>query len=253
MRGEVETALFRSDWDAPEALFVGLKAGYNQAHHGHLDLGNFEIDALGVRWARDLGSDDYNLPSYWSYEQGGTRWTYYRLSSFSHNVPVLGGKNQDANAVAKLTQFQSNETRSFAKVDLTEAYAAHAEKAIRGVAMAGNRSAVLVQDEFEIENSCEVLWGMTTDATITLEKPRLAQLSLQGKQLTARVLSPAGAAFSVESSEQSPPQKRNKGVSRLVIRLPEIEGQLTIAVLLSPNWQDGDTVKNVAVTPLEEW
>ena len=117
LRGEVETALFRSDWDDPEALFVGVKAGYNQAHHGHLDLGNFEMDALGVRWARDLGGDNYNLPKYWSYQQGGTRWTYYRLNSFSHNVPVLGGENQNANATAKMTRFESSETFPFAEVD----------------------------------------------------------------------------------------------------------------------------------------
>ena len=39
--------LFRSSWGDPNAIFVGIKAGYNQAHHGHLDLGNFEMDALG--------------------------------------------------------------------------------------------------------------------------------------------------------------------------------------------------------------
>ncbi|WP_197171765.1 heparinase II/III domain-containing protein [Novipirellula aureliae] len=253
LRGDVETALFRSDWDDPEALFVGVKAGSNQAHHGHLDLGNFEMDALGVRWARDLGSDNYNLPEYWSYQEGGTRWTYYRLGSFSHNVPVLGGKNQNANALARLTHFQSNEAFPFAQVDLTDAYAAYAAKALRGVAMTDNRRAVLVQDEFEIESPCQVLWGMTTDATITLENPGLAHLSCKGKQLTARILSPAGAAFTVESAEQLPPQKRNEGVSRLVIRLPETKGPLTIAVLLSPQWKDGVSIKNVAVKPLEEW
>ncbi|MEP4077337.1 heparinase II/III domain-containing protein [Haloferula sp.] len=253
LRGEVETALFRSDWNDPEALFVGVKAGYNQAHHGHLDLGNFEMDALGVRWARDLGGDDYNLPSYWSYQEGGTRWTYYRLGSLSHNVPVLGGKNQHAEAVARLTEFESSEAFSFAKVDLSEAYAADAEKVLRGVAVVGNRRAVLVQDEFEIANPCEVLWGMTTDATITLGDSGLAHLRLKGKQLTARVLSPAGATFTVESAEQAPPEKRNKGVSRLVIRLPDTKGALTVSVLLSPEWEDGNSVKKLEFKPLSEW
>ena len=46
-RGPVEVAVFRSAWDDPEALFVGVKAGYNQVNHGHLDLGNFELD---VSW-----------------------------------------------------------------------------------------------------------------------------------------------------------------------------------------------------------
>ena len=85
-RGPVEVVTMRSGWDDPNALFVGIKAGYNQVNHGHLDLGNFELDALGVRWARDLGSDDYNLPGYWEAKRGGQRWSYYRLNSASHNV-----------------------------------------------------------------------------------------------------------------------------------------------------------------------
>ncbi len=253
LRGQVETALFRSSWNDPNALFVGIKAGYNQAHHGHLDLGNFEMDALGVRWARDLGSDNYNLPGYWQYREGGTRWTYYRLNSFSHNVPILGGKNQDANAVAQLTRFESREAFSFAEVDLTQAYAAHANKALRGVAMVGNRRAVLVQDEFEIKATCDLLWGMTTDAKIALESPDVARLSLEGRELVARVLSPANARFTIESAEQTPPQKRNQGVSRLVVRLPETKGKVTVAVLLSPEWQDGVSVKDLALKPLQAW
>ena len=91
--------MFRSAWDDPAALFVGVKAGYNQVNHGHLDLGNFELDALGERWARDIGSDDYNLPGYWSGGRGGKRWSYYRLGSESHNVCMLGGAQQDPRQV----------------------------------------------------------------------------------------------------------------------------------------------------------
>ena len=253
LRGEVETALFRSVWDDPQALFVGVKAGYNQVHHGHLDLGNFEMDALGVRWARDLGADSYSLPDYWSYQEGGTRWTYYRLNSFSHNVPVLGGKNQNANATAKMTRFESGETFPFAEVDLTEAYDAYARRVLRGVALVGNRRAVLVQDEFKLVKPCEVLWGMTTDAAITLEKPGVARLRLKGRELSARVLSPSGAEFTVESAEQAPPQKTNKGVSRLLVRLPSAKGNTRIAVLLAPEWQNGVSLRKTPVKPLEEW
>ena len=35
------------------------------------NLGNFELDALGVRWVRDLGADNYNLPGYWDKKRGG--------------------------------------------------------------------------------------------------------------------------------------------------------------------------------------
>ncbi|MFC7337901.1 heparinase II/III family protein [Haloferula chungangensis] len=253
LKGEVETALFRSAWNDPDALFVGVKAGYNQAHHGHLDLGNFELDALGVRWARDLGADDYNLPDYWSYREGGMRWTYYRLGSLSHNVPLLAGNNQNANAVAELKRYRSGEPFSFAEIELSEAYSSHASKARRGVALVADRRAALIQDEINVHAPCELLWGMTTDATIELGNADTARLTLEGKTLIARVLSPEGARFAVESAEQDPPQKSNKGVSRLVIRLPEAEGKTTVSVLLSPVWDEGGAVEGVEINALDEW
>jgi hypothetical protein len=251
-RGPVEVGVFRSSWET-DALFVGVKAGYNQVNHGHLDLGNFELDALGVRWARDLGSDNYNLPGYWDKKRGGKRWSYYRLNSASHNVPMLGGEDQDALGKSSFIKFKSGEPDGFVLVDLTEAYQKFAKKVTRGVAMIGKRRAVLVQDEFELEERCEILWGMTTDAQIAQDKPTTAELSLKGKKLIARLLSPGGAAFGVESAEQEPPQKRNAGVKRLVVKLPEAKGSIRLAVLLSPVWQDGRVVGTTKLRSLAEW
>jgi hypothetical protein len=252
-RGPVEVAVFRSAWDNPEALFVGVKAGYNQVNHGHLDLGNFELDALGVRWVRDLGSDNYNLPGYWDGKRGGRRWSYYRLNSKSHNIPLLGGEDQDAYAKSSVIKFESKKSSGFALIDLTSAYNNFAEKATRGVATVAGRRAVLVQDEFELKSPCEVAWAMTTDARISSDKATIAELSLKGKQLIARVLSPAGVHFVVESAEQKPPQKTNKGVSRLVVRLPQAKGNIRLAILLSPLWKDGNVVRTVELKPLVEW
>ncbi|MFC1763069.1 hypothetical protein ACFL6U_13430 [Planctomycetota bacterium] len=92
-----------------------------------------------------------------------------------------------------------------------------------------------------------------TDAAIEIEKPDVARLHLKGRELIARVLSPSGANFTVESAEQPPPQKSNKGVSRLVVRLPKAKGDTRIAVLLSPEWQDGVSLRKMPVKPLEEW
>ena len=252
-RGPVEVAVFRSAWNDPEALFVGVKAGYNQVNHGHLDLGNFELDALGIRWARDLGADNYNMPGYWDGRTGGQRWSYYRLNSKSHNVPLLGGEDQDPTAKSKLIKFESNKSSAFTIIDLTDAYKKFAKKVTRGVAMVQGRRAVLVQDEFEIESPCELVWGMTTDAKIDIKEKTAARLTIEDKELIAQVLSPDGATFIVESAEQKPPQKTNRGVSRLVLRLPEAKGGVRLAVLLSPVWKNGNVVKTAELKPLENW
>jgi len=252
-RGPVEVAVFRSAWDDPDALFVGVKAGFNQVNHGHLDLGSFELDALGVRWARDLGSDNYDMPGYWDGRTGGQRWSYYRLNSKSHNVPLLGGEDQDPMAKSKVIKFESGKSAAFALIDLTEAYKRFATKTTRGVAMVQDRRAVLVQDQFERENPCDVTWGMTTDAKIDIKEKTVAILTLEDKELIAQVLSPDGAAFIVESAEQKPPQKTNRGVSRLIVRLPQTSGNVRLAVLLSPVWKDGNVVRKVELKPLEKW
>jgi len=77
----VETATLRSRWNDPQAIFVGLHGGSNAFNHSHLDLGSFVLEALGQRWAVDLGADDYNLPGYF----GGKRFSYYRLRAEGHN------------------------------------------------------------------------------------------------------------------------------------------------------------------------
>ena len=92
--GPAAVAVFRSAWNDPNALFVGIKGGFNQVGHGHLDLGNFELNALGIRWIKDFGRDNYNLPGYWDRKKGGRRWTYYRMGSLSHNVPIINNQNQ---------------------------------------------------------------------------------------------------------------------------------------------------------------
>src|SRR6185295_7886257 len=63
-------AFFRSAWNDKSALYVGFKGGDNAANHAHLDLGTFVLDALGQRWAVDLGPDDYDLPGYFGPEGG---------------------------------------------------------------------------------------------------------------------------------------------------------------------------------------
>ena len=119
--------------------------------------------------------------------------------------------------------------------------------------MVQDRRAVLVQDEFKIRNSCEVVWGMTTDAEIALVNEKTARLTIKGKSLVAKVLAPSGAYFQVESAQQQPPENPNTGVRRLTVRLDQAEGDVRIAVLLCPQWTDGGIVKTVEVKPLAEW
>jgi hypothetical protein len=252
--GEVAIFLSRSSWTDPNTLFIGAKAGYNKVNHAHLDLGSFEFDALGVRWARDLGSDDYNLPDYFSGStQTSPRWSYYRLNSFSHNVPVLGNKSQDIAAISSFVKHSGNVTEPFGIIDFTTAYKEYASSAKRGFKILDSRKVILIQDEFVLSKSTDISWGMTTDAAIEIINPQKAVLTLGGQKLTAKILSPVNAVFSSGSAEQAAPQKQNLGVKRLYAKTPATTGNVTFIVLLSPNWENIENSFTPSIFPLSQW
>lgn len=236
-KGKVELVTFRSAWNDANALWLGLKGGVNSSEHSHLDLGNFELEAGGVRWARDLGSDDYNLPGYWTMGVGGQRWTYYRLNSFSHNVPLLGNKNQYELAKANFTETNLNTATPSATLDLTEAYRDFSSKSTRKVTMTDNRKAFVIEDNHNLTKITEVAWGMMTAHQIEIVKGGKAILrnaTITSRTLEAEIISPAGAEFTVESAVQKAPEKLNTGNSRLMLRLSNQSGQIKVIIKLTP-------------------
>jgi hypothetical protein len=239
-----DVVTIRSKWNDPRAVFVGFKAGDNKVNHSHLELGTFVLDADGQRWAIDLGPDDYNLPGYF----GNKRWTYYRLGTAGQNTLLIDGRNQDPKAVAPIVAFGSQPDRAYAVADLSAAYTGQAKKARRGVALLDRRR-VVVQDELEGTAGTKITWQVHTRAKIELSGDR-AVLRQGGRTMTARILSPGGAAFASEPADAPPPQRQQPDVTKLVVRLAGDEGLIRLAVVFDPA---ADTAPAVPVTPLAEW
>jgi hypothetical protein len=156
-------------------------------------------------------------------------------------------------ATSNFTKFETENSSAFVLVDLSSAYKKSAKKVTRGVRMLRDREAVLVQDEFEIEKPCELIWAMTTDAKIDIKEKNTALLTLAGRKLIARLVSPSTAGFEIESAQQKPRQKTNKGLRRLIVRLPNAKGDVRVAVLLSPIWKDKEIVTKGPIKPLAQW
>jgi hypothetical protein len=234
----------RSAWEDPKAIWVGFKGGDNRANHSHLDLGTFVLDALGERWAEDLGGDNYNLPAYF----GGKRWTYYRLRTESHNTLLLGGENQPHKAKAPITAFTASKDDARAVADLSAAYPM-ATSVRRGVAMLG-RTCVLIQDEVRADQPLDVLWGMVTRAKV---RPQGAGVVLEknGKRLYGRILAPEGARFDTVGANPKPPQRQQPDATKLVVRLPAKTKAVRLAVVLAPDAKALDAAG--AVAPLAQW
>lgn len=227
----VQTAFMRASWSDPDGLWLGVKGGDNKANHSHLDLGTFVLDAFGMRWATDFGPDDYNLPAYF----GDKRWTYYRLRTESHNVVVIDGENQNAKAPAPIVEQRFSPGESMVRIDVTAAYPAKVESHFRTVTMTGGKQ-VTIRDEIKAKLPVEALWGMATEADITVNG-REAVLSREGRRMRARIESPTGAAFGILSTQPPLPQRQNEGTRRLVVRLPGKVEAADIRVVLEPVYQ----------------
>jgi hypothetical protein len=253
-----EVAVLRSDWENPQALFVGFKAGDNKANHSHLDLGSFVFDAAGVRWAMDLGSDDYNLPGYF----GGQRWNYYRLRAEGQNTLVINpgqGPDQDPAANTRIVRFESKAARHFAIADLTPAYRKNARRVWRGIALL-DHDKVLVQDEIQADKPIELWWFMHTQASLRIEDDgRTAALQQGGAQLRAEILSPPGAKFQIMDAQPLPDsphpagQAKNEHIRKLAIHLTGVSNTRLAVRLVPKAAGDDGTGQAPKLSALSEW
>ena len=128
----------RSSWTDMDAMYVATKASRIPGHqaHGDLDCGDFVLDALGTRWAGELGSGDYLSTGYFDSEaQNATRWLYYRKRTEGQNTILVDQQNQDVTANPKMNYGSSGDAQgsstvykpsststSFVVFDLTSAY-----------------------------------------------------------------------------------------------------------------------------------
>lgn len=131
-------ASMRSSWTDEDALYVGIKAGTLTGHqtHNDLDCGDFVLDALGTRWAGELGSGDYLSTGYFSGDaQDSQRWLYYRKRTEGQNTILVNQANQLVTAAPTImfgssgtqqgsstVMDVSSDSTAFFTADLTSAY-----------------------------------------------------------------------------------------------------------------------------------
>lgn len=242
----IEAVFLRSDWQDEDAFFIGFKGGDNRTNHAHLDLGSFVFDALGQRWASDLGSDYYNLPDYWDRKEGGKRWKYFRLNNYSHNTLILNNDLQRVAAKAPFVKTQLNGINPYGIVDLSEAYFPHTKQVLRGISLV-RKNSILIQDEIVWKASQKNwMWNFMTRAHIKLAG-KIANLTLNNKTVVFTLLSPKSAVFDTASAYRLPPEDPNAGFGRLIVQGSETGSSTRIAVIIS------EQKKDMQLKSLEKW
>ena len=101
--------------------------------------------------------------------------------------------------------------------------------------MFNNRTAILLQDEFDLREESVVYWSAHTEARIEIINEKLARLVMNGKSLYAYITSEQGT-FTVMSGNTPLPGSigefcnlDNRGINKLIIKLENvISGVLTV-------------------------
>jgi hypothetical protein len=261
---DAEVVYLRGSWDDPNTSWVGFAATDNWDFiHGQLDQGTFVYDALGERWATDLGADNYGMPGYWDKDLGGVRWKAYRIRAEGHNTLVInpGSPHEDQQPMAKgkMIGFSGDGDDPFAIADLTDAYRQNgAHQVRRGVKLIG-RSALLVQDELTLDTPSEVWWFLHTRADIVVAADGLAAtLSQGGKQVRVSLLdAPIGAQLTAmdavhlaSSPGPTPGERGAEGYRKLAVKMGSVTSA-RLAVALVP--QGSPEVQTLAIVPLDAW
>lgn len=247
----IETAVFST-----EQSYLGVHGGKVGVSHGEFDAGSFVFDAFGERFAEDLGPDSYSLTEYNTVRDN---CPYYRRRSEGHNTLTVNPSEmagQSTNGSCKITEYDSTYKKGLAVIDLTSAYEGYSvESAQRGFLYDKDAQTLLVQDEIKCLQESEIYSFVHTKADVELSPDqKTAVLTKNGKSIKVAVLSPVGAllecmdAVPLGSSPNPEGQNANDGVSKLFVRLDNVE-ETTIALQFLP--VDGETPDTVL--PISQW
>ena len=246
--GETPVAVMRSSWESSEAVYLAYKLGSNTSSHAHMDIGSFIFEAENIRWAVDLGSEDYTvIESYigsnalWSSAQNSKRWDVFRIGNLSHSTLNFDGGKQTVFPIANSVQIKSSvNTDELMSVtaDLTPAYSRDVQKVERTVALIDKKYARITDVVTTGNTSKTMSWNMTagTESVSLDHENKQIILSLNGKKLYVKVDCPRAVTLKTWSTvSPNSYERKNTGTVRVGfdVTLPSFSAT-TINVLLVP-------------------
>lgn len=196
-RGENPVAVARTAWADPSAAFLGIKGGRATTSHAHLDAGSFVYESGGVRWALDLGMQDYHsLESagvqLWDGSQDGERWRVFRLGPEAHNLLRFDRLVPDVNGMATVDET----VEGGFEVNLTAVHAPELAVVIRQARLTDDGTLWLKDSWTAADGPTRARWQWLTEAEVELTANG-ALLRQDGLTLALRVHTPAAGDWSI--------------------------------------------------------
>lgn len=227
--GENPVAVMRSGWNDRSAIYFGVKGGRANTNHAHMDAGSFYFQSKGVKWALDLGAENYtNIEAQgiglWDRKQNSERWKVYRYNNFVHNTLTVNQQWHKVSGEATFTDTSSDVRQMKARLDLSPVFEGQLEHINRTCLFTDTSVAVVRDDLRTNEQAATIVWNMLTEATAIVRlSPTLIKLSKGKQDLFMQVQ--ATDAFEWATGPATPTttyENPNKGIQflRLIFEVP---------------------------------
>ncbi len=257
-QGDNPVALLRTSWTDPNGIYVGFKAGSASVNHGHMDIGSFIMEANGVRWASDFGSQEYeSLESkgiqVFGRTQDAQRWSIFRINNYAHNTLTVDNQRQLVKGYAKIDEHSDHPEFTYAISDLSTVYENQLASVKRGVSIV-NAKYVAVRDELTAsDKQATVQWRMLTAAEVTITGKNTATLVKDGKKLFLQVITSSPVTMKTWSTTPTTTYDAPNPGTTLVgfeFVLPA-KASTQLTVLLIP--ENAEREAKAKLKPLKEW
>jgi Heparinase II/III-like protein len=153
-------------------MYVAVLASNNGRSHSHNDTGNFVIYEDGQPVTIDVGVEAYTAKTF-----SPQRYSIWTMQSAYHNLPTVGGVMQHNGVEFRATdrKYSTNDQRATVSFNIASAYPKEAgiKSWIRTVTLDRVHSRVIVEEDFELENSAPI--------TLSVMTPRVPTAGGQGQ------------------------------------------------------------------------
>lgn len=223
--GVLPIAVMRSAWNDPRSTYVAIKGGTPNHSHAHMDAGSFILEADGVRWAIDLGTESYDKMraaklTLWDYSQNSTRWNTFRVGPEGHNILRFDGAPQDITGKAEIITLPAEGETAGNAVDLTPLYRNQVARVHRHVTLNTDRSVVIEDRWTAADHPVDASWQWLTKAEV-IRTPKGLLLRQDGQSLKFMIEAPTDARIDVQdaSAARATQDSPNPGLTRIIINM----------------------------------
>lgn len=254
----IGTAVMRSSWTDPEALYVGISGGINDSGGSHRDKGSFIFETQGVRWSIDMGRN------------GNSTMPYLKRAE-THSALVINPEfnhmGQTENVATGVIKQDSKPRGAYMVYDLIGAYSEWANEYKRGFLVADERNTLTIRDEISLKGKSDLKWNMITRADIDISADgKSAVLTQDGKKLKVIAIcsapdwkfeatadiAPTGGWADDSIGFTAQQQKDFAGNAKKLILSANASGNVQITVKLTPVIE-GETYSDITDTAISAW